>query len=102
MGVNILNLHNTCPTMPSSNHGGLPAQSVHHVLHGQVVEPFAGAERRIPAVGADVVLVGGFSAKQKDFEAVMASAVEARLRPAAGLSAVLTARSAAIRPGGTT
>lgn len=30
---------------------------------------------RIPAVGVDVVLVGYFSAKQKDFETLMASAV---------------------------
>lgn len=32
---------------------------------------------RVPAVGADVVLVGYFSAKQKGFEALMASAAAA-------------------------
>ncbi|MFF2302810.1 hypothetical protein ACFVVP_09945 [Streptomyces sp. NPDC058128] len=36
--------------------------------------PARGRTFRIPAVGADVVLVGYFSAKQKDFETVMASA----------------------------
>ncbi|MFJ4537368.1 hypothetical protein ACIP39_15570 [Streptomyces tibetensis] len=37
-------------------------------------EPARRQAFRIPAVGADVVLVGYFSAKQKDFETLMASA----------------------------
>lgn len=37
-------------------------------------EPVQRRAFRLPAVGADVVLVGYFSAKQKDFETVMASA----------------------------
>ncbi|MEU2074971.1 hypothetical protein [Streptomyces sp. NPDC013489] len=51
-----------------------PRRNDRRLAHRRFPAPAQGRTFRIPAVGADVVLVGYFSAKQKDFEAVMAAA----------------------------
>ncbi|MFF0277090.1 hypothetical protein [Streptomyces sp. NPDC004330] len=54
-----------------------PRRDDRSLAHRAPAAPAQGLTFRIPAAGADVVLVGYFSAKQKDFETVMASAATA-------------------------
>ena len=51
-----------------------PRRRDRHLARRAPSEPAQREAFRLTAVGADVVLVGYFSAKQKDFEALMASA----------------------------
>ncbi|MFF8511788.1 hypothetical protein ACF064_27285 [Streptomyces sp. NPDC015492] len=54
-----------------------PRRDDRRQAHRAPSTPAPGQTFRIPAAGADVVLVGYFSARQKDFETVMASAATA-------------------------
>ncbi|MET9693605.1 hypothetical protein ABZY81_35115 [Streptomyces sp. NPDC006514] len=51
-----------------------PRRRDRHLARRVSSEPARRQAFRLPDVGADVVLVGSFSAKQKDFETLMASA----------------------------